>query len=187
MQCYGLCLISGRRSTRRSRDKNTWFCICCELTIDTYSKLLCIHTFVNLGISALAHLHCRRRTRTRILVVFTLPNTDTDTDTNTDKMGLQPSCICVSVCVGQYEHFHSILYNSFSIGVCVCVGQCEHSIIQCSHLVWNRNLSWYLYPSPAMWVRHNAVMNGPQDSSEFGTLTDIYCLLVSNRLCSVRI
>ena len=66
--------------------------------------------------------------------VFTMPDTDTDTntDTDTDKMGLQPNCICVSVCVfisvGQYEHFHTILYNPFFIGV--GVGQCEHTIRQ---------------------------------------------------------
>ena len=56
--------------------------------------------------------------------VFTLP----DTDTNTDKMGLQPNCICVGVCisVGQYEHLHTILHNPFFIGV--SVGQCEHPI-----------------------------------------------------------
>ena len=58
--------------------------------------------------------------------VFTLPDTDTDTD----KMGLQPICTCVGVCVcvGQYEHLHTILYNPFFIGVCVGVGQCKHSI-----------------------------------------------------------
>ena len=56
--------------------------------------------------------------------VFTVPDTDND------KMGLQPNYICVCVCVGQYEHFHTILYNPFFIGVVVCVGvwQCEHSI-----------------------------------------------------------
>ena len=53
--------------------------------------------------------------------VFTLADTDTgtDTDTDTDKMGLQPICICVGVvvgacvCVGQYEHLHTILFNPF--------------------------------------------------------------------------
>ena len=47
---------------------------------------------------------------------------------DTDKMGLQPNCTCVGVCVsvGQREHL-----NTFFIGLCVgaCVGQCEHSII----------------------------------------------------------
>ena len=60
--------------------------------------------------------------------VFTVP----DTDAYTDKMGLQPNCICVGVCVcaGQYEHFHTILYNIFlsvSVSHCLGVGQYEHS------------------------------------------------------------
>ena len=43
-------------------------------------------------------------------MVFTMPDTDTDTD------------ICVSVCVGQYEHFHTILYNPFlSVSVSVSI------------------------------------------------------------------
>ena len=45
--------------------------------------------------------------------VFTLLDTDMDTNTITDKMGLQPNCICVGVCVRWYEHFHTILYNPF--------------------------------------------------------------------------
>ena len=42
-------------------------------------------------------------------------------DPDTDKMGLQLNDICVSVCVcvGQYEHFPTILYKSFFIGVVV--------------------------------------------------------------------
>ena len=61
-------------------------------------------------------------TVTRTYGVFTLA--DTDTNTNTDKMGGVGVSDCV--CVGQYEHLHTILYNPFFIGV--GVGQCEHSI-----------------------------------------------------------
>ena len=54
-------------------------------------------------------LHCR------INGVFTLPDTDTNTitDTDTNKMGLQPICIGVGVCI--------------SVGV--SVGQCEQFYI----------------------------------------------------------
>ena len=70
--------------------------------------------------------------------VFTLPDTDTD------KMGLQPNCICVGVCVcisvGQYEHFHTILYNPSFIGV--GVEQCEHTI--CVLLIYTRKLQFHI-------------------------------------------
>ena len=57
-----------------------------------------------------------------IIGLFTLDDTDTDTDTH--KMGLQPNCICVGV--GQYQHFHTITYEIFCIGVCsICCIACK--------------------------------------------------------------
>ena len=45
--------------------------------------------------------------------VFTL--TETKTDTETDKMGLKHFDIGHSICLGQYEHLHTIPYNQFFI------------------------------------------------------------------------
>ena len=50
----------------------------------------------------------------------------TETETETDKMGLKPIDICHCICLGQYEHLHTIPYNPFFIGRSLY--QCEHTL-----------------------------------------------------------
>ena len=49
----------------------------------------------------------------------------TPTETETDRMGLKPNDIGHCICLGQYEHFYTISYNPFFIGLGLC--QCEHA------------------------------------------------------------
>ena len=52
------------------------------------------------------------------------------TETETDKKGLNPIDIGHCICLGQYEHLHTIPYNPFFIGLGLSLGlcQCEHTL-----------------------------------------------------------
>ena len=50
-------------------------------------------------------------------------------ETSIDKMGLQPNSPCVSVFLGQYEHFHTIPYNPVYWCRCRAVWTLQNTLV----------------------------------------------------------
>ena len=50
------------------------------------------------------------------------------TETETEKMGLKAIDIGHCICLGQYEHLHTIPYNPCFIDLGLSLRQCEHTL-----------------------------------------------------------
>ena len=69
---------------------------------------------------------------------------DRDRDRETDKMGLKPNDIGLCICLGQYEHLHTVPYDSFLI--CLSDGLCpyEHTLKQ-GIMHFPHDLTWSIF------------------------------------------